>query len=361
MSLSHADTSRLTGPIAPSTHGSLLTRDVPREYWLSESEQAEVRSAVTTLAARLPSPVRPEFHDAVDDARDWLPTGLHAFLTHFRRKEPAAAAIVHGLPVDAERLVPTPSHWRHGIRNPATRGCDAVLALCGLALGEPFGWETLQDGSLVQNILPMRGREQDQSGHGSKAFLEFHTEDGFHPERCDYLLLLGLRNPDAVPTIVSSVRDIELSADTATILGQPRYYVMPDPEHLNQLEEHNPHHPALAKMRQMVDQPEPIAVLTGDPDAPYLRVDRPFMRAAGHDPRAEEALEELMAELERTQIEVAVMPGDMLIVDNHVAVHGRRAFQPRFDGTDRWLKKLTVSRNLRRSRLTWSGSHRVLA
>lgn len=29
-----------------------------------------------------------------------------------------------------------------------------------------------------------------------------------------------------------------------------------------------------------------------------------------------------MAGLERTQIEVAVMPGDMPIVDNHVAVHG---------------------------------------
>ena len=34
--------------------------------------------------------------------------------------------------------------------------------------------------------------------------------------------------------------------------------------------------------------------------------------------------------------------GEVLVLDNYRAVHGRRAFRPRFDGTDRWLKRISV-------------------
>ena len=54
-----------------------------------------------------------------------------------------------------------------------------------------------------------------------------------------------------------------------------------------------------------------------------------------------------MAELEARQYDVVVESGALLVVDNYLAVHGRRPFNARYDGTDRWLKKLTVSRNLR--------------
>jgi enduracididine beta-hydroxylase len=43
-------------------------------------------------------------------------------------------------------------------------------------------------------------------------------------------------------------------------------------------------------------------------------------------------------------------PGDMLFVDNFRAVHGRRPFSARFDGRDRWLKRINVTRDLRKSR-----------
>ena len=68
-----------------------------------------------------------------------------------------------------------------------------------------------------------------------------------------------------------------------------------------------------------------------------------------------------MAELERVQQEVVVDPGTLLIIDNYLAVHGRQPFRSRYDGTDRWLKKLPVSRNLRRGLgLASEHGHRVL-
>ncbi|HRE02697.1 MAG TPA: TauD/TfdA family dioxygenase, partial [Ilumatobacteraceae bacterium] len=39
---------------------------------------------------------------------------------------------------------------------------------------------------------------------------------------------------------------------------------------------------------------------------------------------------------------VLLEPGDLLIVDNSMVVHGRSPFTPRFDGTDRWLQRAFV-------------------
>ncbi|GAA3438235.1 hypothetical protein GCM10018954_078510 [Kutzneria kofuensis] len=77
-------------------------------------------------------------------------------------------------------------------------------------------------------------------------------------------------------------------------------------------------------------------MLFGDQIEPYLRLDR----CLPLDPGARQALDRLLAELDRVQQEVAVAPGSLLIVDNYLAAHGRL-------GGD-WLKRITVSRNLRR-------------
>eukprot|EP00977_Amphora_coffeiformis_P030153 scaffold45005_cov260-Amphora_coffeaeformis.AAC.3 len=41
--------------------------------------------------------------------------------------------------------------------------------------------------------------------------------------------------------------------------------------------------------------------------------------------------------------EVPLQPGDLLILNNARCVHGRTAYRPKFDGTDRWLVKTYVS------------------
>jgi L-asparagine oxygenase len=70
------------------------------------------------------------------------------------------------------------------------------------------------------------------------------------------------------------------------------------------------------------------------------------------DTEAEQALKKLVTELERVQQGVVVEAGTLLVVDNYLAVHGRRAFTARYDGTDRWLQKAVITRDLRKSRAT---------
>src|SRR5690606_35818967 len=91
------------------------------------------------------------------------------------------------------------------------------------------------------------------------------------------------------------------------------------------------------------ENPEPAALLFGDPESPCLRIDAPYTTAVADDGEAAEALAAIVDELTRAQQDVVVGQGDVLIVDNYRAVHGRRAFLPRFDGTDRWLKRMSVA------------------
>jgi hypothetical protein len=44
------------------------------------------------------------------------------------------------------------------------------------------------------------------------------------------------------------------------------------------------------------------------------------------------------------------IPGYVAFIDNYRAAHGRKSFRARYDGTDRWLKQLNITRNLRGSR-----------
>lgn len=57
-------------------------------------------------------------------------------------------------------------------------------------------------------------------------------------------------------------------------------------------------------------------------------------------------------------VAVSLAPGEVLVVDNDLAVHGRVPFRARYDGSDRWLKRASVRVPGRRSRpLAEAGEH----
>ena len=70
-------------------------------------------------------------------------------------------------------------------------------------------------------------------------------------------------------------------------------------------------------------------------------------------PETEEArlaMDYLIRALDETLTGIALMPGECLFIDNYKTVHGRSSFKARFDGTDRWLKRINITRDLRKSR-----------
>jgi len=324
--------------------------DTPTSYKLSADDLHELEVLVDKLDSMGIDPASPDFYDRAWEFAPLVPAEVRRFLAEFCLHEGSATAIVSGWPVDDTAVGPTPGHWETAAKEARGRREELVLGLLAMCLrGDVFNWSTLQEGRLIHNVVPIDGESQEQSGHG-QVLLEWHTEDAFHPYRCDYLLLFGVRNPDRTPTTMSSLRDVVLDPADVEILRRPRFHILPDNEHLRQVAAKDPNHPSLARTREMRDNPQAVPLLFGHPDQPYLRIDPFFMRCADDDPAAARALKALTDELERVQQALVVEPGTLLIVDNYLAVHGRAAFRARFDGNDRWLKKTLVTRNLRTSR-----------
>ena len=66
----------------------------------------------------------------------------------------------------------------------------------------------------------------------------------------------------------------------------------------------------------------------------------------GTDESANEALRALGEATAQCHTSIVLEAGDLLVVDNNTAVHGRSPFTPRFDGTDRWLQRTFVVADL---------------
>ncbi|MGY4099704.1 TauD/TfdA family dioxygenase [Nocardia sp. R16R-3T] len=259
----------------------------------------------------------------------------------------AGATIVGTLPLTDGEFGPTPPSWVEAARWSGESGrrassfeFDIVMLLLARSAGEPFGWQGQQGGRLVNNIVPSPGHEHEQSGASSKTLLSPHTEDAFHPDRANLLMLACLRNPDGVGTTVSSVRRTELSDDERRLLSTPTLPILPDVSYGTGHERY----PAT-----------PVPTLwnaESSDDTAYstLRYDPAYTRLDEADAEFRLAYAHLTAELERVCVTAALAPGELLLVDNDVAVHGRVPFSARYDGTDRWLKRVNVRLPERRRR-----------
>ncbi|HLS76432.1 MAG TPA: TauD/TfdA family dioxygenase [Nocardia sp.] len=291
----------------------------------------------------------PALVDLVDTRVGELPAEVAAAV---RPPDGRAGAVVLGrLPVCDAKLGATPKDWREAARRAAEPGrreslsLDIAALLLARCAGEPFGWAGQQAGRLVNNILPTPGHELEQSGASSTTLLSPHTEDAFHPERANLLMLACLRNPDAVGTTVSSALRVDLDAADRALLATPTLPILPD---VSYGEDHLGHPaPPLPTLWQ------DAAGDHGNRDGathPTLRYDPAYTPLDDADPDFRRAYARLGAELERVCVTVALAPGELLLVDNDVAVHGRVPFTPRYDGTDRWLKRVNIRVPERRRR-----------
>jgi L-asparagine oxygenase len=267
-----------------------------------------------------------------------IPDDLALFLRAFQRDEPAGAAVLRGGGIDDKALGRTPPRYDPPYPTDASVQLDFYLTLIASCLGEPIAWSNLQGGRLVHNVLPVPGDETEKTGTSSQSLLELHTEDAAHPARADYLLLLCARNDDKIPTVYTSLAQADLDPAMVEVLFQPRFTMRSEPDHAATLGE-----------------AQRVAVLFGHPASPYLAYDGFYLTADPADPTAQRALSHLTERLEAAATDVLLGPGDTVILDNFRAVHGRRPFQPHYDGRDRWLKRTHVTRDLRRSR-RWRSS-----
>lgn len=258
----------------------------------------------------------------------------------------SGALLVRGLPLD-DTLPPTPDGNGPGAEWHTVPISSIVQLMATSVLGEVVSYADEKQGSLIQDVAPAPGAEARQENTGS-CLLELHTEDGFHPEPPRYLSLLGLRGDTdrEAWTVTSGIRRAVRGLDGGArrLLARPAYHIALASSFVG----------AEAQLWSL-----PVPVLHGSAEDPELCADFHAIRAT--DDAGWAALERLrralLAELRGHRLE----PGDLLIVDNGKAVHGRTAFTPRYNGTDRWLRRCLAVGDLRRTSHRRLGGSRVLA
>jgi Fe(II)/alpha-ketoglutarate-dependent arginine beta-hydroxylase len=318
---------------------------------LNEKEKTEILELLDDVSARFRSSEEPEFLVEATLLAHELPRRVRQSLNEFRLFEPPPPiCVISGYPIDEERVGPTPRHWKERQSHCKPVREEMLLVMLGSLLGDVIAWSTQQDGAMVHDIAPIEGHQQEQLGSGSEEELAWHVEDAFHPFRGDFLGMLCLRNPDQVPTTIGAVDVTALDDKTLRLLFEPHYTIRPDNSHLPK----NRVDPAedLAatdRIEQMLTKPEKVSVLFGSLEAPYCRLD-PYFMDPPEDAEAREALDRLIAAIAGQLDNVVLSAGEFCFIDNYRGVHGRRSFRARFDGTDRWLKRINITRDLRRSR-----------
>ncbi|AEW99312.1 guanitoxin biosynthesis L-enduracididine beta-hydroxylase GntD [Streptantibioticus cattleyicolor] len=286
-----------------------------------------------------------------------LPVRLRTVLTEFRiTGRPYGGLVIAGLPVDPEAAGPTPTDYTAEPRGTEVLRAEVVLLLIGSLLGDPFSFATQQRGRLVLDVFPVRGHEDSQLGSSSTQLLEWHNEDAFHEHRADWIALLCVRNQDRVPTLFAPVHDLDLTARDRALLFEERFVILPDESHTaqfnsatNGIESDDRFHQAFERIAAMAERPRRIPILSGDPRAPFVRLDPAFMRRDLDDPPAERTLAAVIDAVDRRLLDVVLDTGDLFLIDNKRAVHGRRPFTARYDGTDRWLRRINITADLRSS------------
>lgn len=314
---------------------------------LTPQEADRFRTVAAEMAGMLPhggpaGPARlddPALLAEIEVAARWLPPRLTRALSRFRREgNPHGTLIVRNVPLDDD-LPPTPADGAAPDRARLPLATVAQLAVVTW-LGDVIAYADEKAGRLVQDVVPVRGAERRQENSGS-VMLELHTEDGFHPFKPDFVTLLCLRADHerrARTTCGAIARALpRLSAECVSVLRRPLFRI----RHSSSFGG-----PGGGVAAGAVSPPLPV--LSGPAADPELVAD--FHAMEPLDDTAARAFDELREAMLAVLVGTVLEAGDLVVVDNRAAVHGRTDFRPRYDGRDRWLRRCFAVADLRPSR-----------
>jgi len=201
---------------------------------------------------------------------------------------------------------------------------EGVMAAVSLELGGLFGYEETSK-HLMYDIYPVEGCEDSSSFLSSRRALAFHTDGSAHPELSpDYVVLYCIRNE---PQSVNLVADLdvllqELPVKVVEVLMQPLFKHM-----VRQLP------------RERYDV-KPVLFVEGG----NMAVKYDEETVVGLNEKAIDAQTALNRGIRKVAETVVNTDNSLLILNNKRLVHARTSFEPRFDGGDRWIKAVFVTK-----------------
>ena len=231
--------------------------------------------------------------------------------------------------VDLDEIPATPDvdDLEATLSHPAVVKASKILSDHAEAWGFPAAYKQEQNGRLIHNLIPQKKYETDQISGSSKKELELHTESAFHPYKPSHLHLLCLRGDENAATTYANIEDIlpQLSQAEMEILQQPLFLTGVDQSF---------------KLNNEPSSDQMIYPLRKKAENWEMCYDGEL--TTGINLFASEALEAMRKAIKNVTKEITLKKGQLLIIDNTTTIHGRKPFQARYDGTDRWLQRATT-------------------
>jgi len=321
-------------------------------------EEHDIISDLTSTFFTVPSEHQAKFCKEAEKLSAKLPTRIRTILQDF---------VKHGSPESGFLLfktfyiedVKTPTNNMQKVGEKTTLA--KIQAVLISVLGQMIAYEAEGGGELFQDIVPEKSMANNQSSIGSHTELEIHTEQAFSKLRPDFLSLACLRGDPEALTYVLPLQAIldNLSKEEIDLLKQPLWTTGVDLSfRLHGLEfiEGDIRGPMPILSRGMKGLAEGL-VFDKHPEG--LVFDQDLMR--GTNPRSEQMIHKIVDIYYKHRIAHNLQPGEILFIDNRLALHGRSPFFPKYDGNDRFLIRCFATLNLCRSEYSRMKGSRTVA
>jgi len=230
--------------------------------------------------------------------------------------------LLRGAPVHFHSLTPANNNEKIG-ETVELAHIQAVLLEC---VGELIAYEAEGYGQLFQDVVPIQAMAKNQTSVGSNAELEIHTEQAFSTLRPDILSLACIRGDPNALTYILPVHEVlnKMTPDEKQLLREPLWKTGVDLSFKLHGEEFIEG-----------DVRGPMPIVYGHKEDPCFRFDQDLMFSESEI--GDHLLKKIVRIYYEKKFQHNLTPGEIILIDNRRAVHGRSPFYPKYDGKDRFL------------------------
>ena len=305
---------------------------------------------------------------AADTMRSTLPAEAVAALEEFKAGHGPPALLLRGLGVegDLEGTDEPRGDPLHYVKVSGARSETCILGATALFGDRPHGPKELREPpagggeaekpqkTSVGHLISQRARVDSRSPAGSSVPLLLHR-DGMFDEFGNYTetnelgeeiflpdklyLFCNRADPDSICTTylhtMKHVYQMLSEGDRALLREVPMFFTMSEQDGTTT--------ERMDRQRNQIN-PDRTGTVTiyGPEDNPTISLQevRPVDRSRV-PAEAADAYERLRTIANATRFAVPLMDGDLLILRNNKALHGRSTYEPRYDSSDRWIQRFS--------------------